>query len=257
MVRIIIDVLMVVCITFFSGCSANSMRSESVPSAAPSVSNLNAPDRKDASATETKTSITADVFEIIGTVAYVELEGGFYAIIAEDGKRYDPMNLPNSFRTDGLKVTVKAKLRPDAAGFHMYGPIIEVVDIDSVLPSSQAVRSNDPRKVQNKTWLWESTITPADKITVPAPERYTFFLVKHGKVRAKFDCNSGGGEYQISDGRLSFGPLISTRMACPADSLDWRFVQDLQRVVSFFVEDGVLFLELPYDSGTMRFRAAP
>ena len=31
-------------------------------------------------------------------------------------------------------------------------------------------------------------------------------------------------------------------------------LRDLQRVVSFFVDNGTLYLELPYDSGTMKFR---
>ena len=67
-------------------------------------------------------------------------------------------------------------------------------------------------------------------------------------------CNRGGGDYRISTGKLSFGPLLSTRMACPEDSLDGPFMRDLQRVVSFFVENGMLYLELPMDSGTMKFR---
>ena len=63
--------------------------------------------------------------------------------------------------------------------------------------------------------------------------------------------------YQISEGKLSFGPLLSTRMACPEDSLDALFMRDLQRVTSFFIEDGFLYLELLLDSGTMKFKAAP
>jgi hypothetical protein len=46
-------------------------------------------------------------------------------------------------------------------------------------------------------------------------------------------------------------------MACPPDSRATVFMRDLQRAVSFFVQDGKLYLELPMDSGTMRFRAAP
>jgi heat shock protein HslJ len=42
-------------------------------------------------------------------------------------------------------------------------------------------------------------------------------------------------------------------MACPPDSLDSAFMRDLQRVVSFFVDSGTLYLELPDDSGTMKF----
>ena len=120
-----------------------------------------------------------------------------------------------------------------------------------------AARCRDSQSVLNKTWQWESTTTPVEKITVPNPERYTILLTDEGKVQARFDCNRGGGNYKISEGKLSFGPLISTRMACPPDSLDNKLMKDLQRVSSFFLQDGNLYLELPLDSGTMRFRPAP
>jgi heat shock protein HslJ len=120
--------------------------------------------------------------------------------------------------------------------------------------SIQHTRSTDPRTILGKTWQWESTITPVEKITVPAPERYTIFLQADGRAQMRFDCNRGGGEYKISESKLSFGPLLSTRMACPPDSLDSAFIRDLQRVVSFFVDNGRLYLELPYDSGMMKFR---
>jgi heat shock protein HslJ len=124
-------------------------------------------------------------------------------------------------------------------------------------PAGESERSKDAQLIVNHTWQWESTVTPVEKITVPDPERYTLALQKDGRAQARFDCNRGGGGYQISEGRLSFGPLMSTRMACPEGSLDARFMKDLQRVVSFFIQEGHLYLELPYDSGTMRFRAAP
>lgn len=123
--------------------------------------------------------------------------------------------------------------------------------------TGSATRSKDPQSVLSKTWQWEATVTPVEKITVPTPERYTIALMPEGKVQARFDCNRGSGSYEISAGRLSFGPLLSTRMACPADSLDGPFMRDLQRVVLYFVQDGRLYLDLPYDSGTMRFRPAP
>ena len=125
-----------------------------------------------------------------------------------------------------------------------------------VLPD-QNTRSTDPQSVLNKTWQWVSTITSVKKITALEPERYTILLKADGRAQIRFDCNRGGGEVQISPGKLSFGPLMSTRMACPSDTLDGPFMRDLQRVASFFVQDGLLYLELPYDSGTMKFRPAP
>jgi heat shock protein HslJ len=118
----------------------------------------------------------------------------------------------------------------------------------------QNTRSTDPQSLLSKTWQWVLTITPVEKITVTDPERYTIMLTEDGKLQARFDCNRGGGEYKISKGKLSFGPMMSTRMACPPDTLDGPFMRDLQRVTSFFLQDGLLYLELPYDSGTMKFR---
>lgn len=123
-------------------------------------------------------------------------------------------------------------------------------------PSVQKARSKAPADVLGITWQWVSTVTPKEKTTVQAPERYTLLLTDKGKAQVQFDCNRGGGEYQISVGKLSFSPLMSTRMACPEDTHDALFMRDLSRVASFFVEDGELFLGLPYDSGTLRFRKA-
>jgi heat shock protein HslJ len=122
--------------------------------------------------------------------------------------------------------------------------------------SEPAARISDPRMVLNQTWQWVATITPVEKIMVSTPERYTIRLTEDGKVRARFDCNKGGGNYEIFAHKLSFGPLTSTRMACLPDSLDAPFIRDLQRVASFFIEDRDLYLELPLDSGTMHFRPA-
>ena len=116
-------------------------------------------------------------------------------------------------------------------------------------------RSTDSRLVIGKTWQWTSTVTPVERITVPDPARYTILLTADERVQARFDCNRGGGHYTITADKLSFGPMISTRMACPPDSLDAPFMRDLQRVTSFFIQEGSLYLELPYDSGTMQFRS--
>jgi hypothetical protein len=66
---------------------------------------------------------------ITGTVAHVELEGGFYAIRGDDGVTYDPTNLPPEFQKDGLKVEAEARRRDDMMGIHQAGPIVQLVRI--------------------------------------------------------------------------------------------------------------------------------
>jgi len=84
-------------------------------------------------ADSSKTAPVSDsaIIETRGTVVHKGLEGGFFAIESDDGKMYDPINLPEHFKKDGLKVKIRAKLRNDVGSIHMVGDIIEIVEIDS------------------------------------------------------------------------------------------------------------------------------
>ncbi len=70
------------------------------------------------------------LLEFSGTVVHVPLEGGFFGILGEDGRQYDPLHLPEDLRQDGLKVRVQAREVPEAIGFHMWGTRIEILRIE-------------------------------------------------------------------------------------------------------------------------------
>jgi len=42
-------------------------------------------------------------------------------------------------------------------------------------------------------------------------------------------------------------------MTCPAGSLEDEFVRGLSGAATYFIKDGDLYIDLKYDSGTMRF----
>ncbi|OHB57156.1 MAG: hypothetical protein A2Y12_13490 [Planctomycetes bacterium GWF2_42_9] len=63
-----------------------------------------------------------------GQVRHIELEGGFWGIVAASGK-YEPMNLPAEFQVNKRDVVFKARLRPDVKTFHMWGKPIEILEI--------------------------------------------------------------------------------------------------------------------------------
>ncbi len=124
MKHIIHALLILICFVALVGCKAKTDSSQDIQSTEPNVSKSNEP-----SSSEIAPAPPANSFEIVGTVTYKNIEGGFYAIEGDDGSKYDPVNLPESFRKDGLKVKVTARLKTDAMSFHMYGSIIDIVNI--------------------------------------------------------------------------------------------------------------------------------
>ncbi len=64
-----------------------------------------------------------------GTVKLLGFEGGFYGIVGDDGNNYDPLNLSDEFKKDGLKVKFIIKPAENQVGFHMWGQIVEIISI--------------------------------------------------------------------------------------------------------------------------------
>jgi hypothetical protein len=72
-----------------------------------------------------------DIIEGIGTIIFLDLEGGFYGIIT-NGNHYVPIKLPQEFEIDGLRVKFKAKIRKDLVSIHMWGILIELININKI-----------------------------------------------------------------------------------------------------------------------------
>lgn len=73
-----------------------------------------------------------DMIRTTGTVVYMDLEGGFYGIAGDDDVNYDPLNLGEEFREDGLEVEFTAYPVEDVASFHMWGQLVEIRSIEAV-----------------------------------------------------------------------------------------------------------------------------
>ena len=68
---------------------------------------------------------------IVGTgeIQYIDLEGGFYGIISDDGEHYDPINLPSEFEENGLRVNFTVKILENQSSIHMWGTVVEILEI--------------------------------------------------------------------------------------------------------------------------------
>lgn len=65
----------------------------------------------------------------IGVVTYIDLEGGFYGIIADDGREYLPMNLPEELKVDGTEVVFAGEIRDDVVTIQQWGTPLWITSI--------------------------------------------------------------------------------------------------------------------------------
>ncbi len=70
-----------------------------------------------------------DPLSFTGTVSHITLEGGFFAIQADNGQKYQPINLAPEFAVNGLRVQVTARVRKDLTSLRMVGPLLEITTI--------------------------------------------------------------------------------------------------------------------------------
>ena len=73
-----------------------------------------------------------EVIYFEGEVVYLDVEGGFWGIVTDDGKQYEPLALPLEFRREGLHVKGKLKLRKELYSPNMWGTIVDIIEIVAV-----------------------------------------------------------------------------------------------------------------------------
>jgi len=94
-------------------------------------------------------------------------------------------------------------------------------------------------------WADGHATRPAD------PDGYVFELGADGRVSGKADCNRMMGTYTLDASTLHFGPLATTRMACPAGSLAPDWLRALGAASTWLVRDGHLFVSMAANAGTI------
>lgn len=71
---------------------------------------------------------------VTGTVRFIEINGGFWGIVGDDGKHYDPMDLDPQLQEDGLRVRFEAVPETDMMSSRMWGAMIRLIHIETVKP---------------------------------------------------------------------------------------------------------------------------
>jgi len=77
-------------------------------------------------------SVICEIVEdATGAIVFNDFEGGFYGIVGDEGSHYDPANIPEEYKVEGLQIRFSGDLL-DISSFHMWGEVLELTDIVSI-----------------------------------------------------------------------------------------------------------------------------
>ncbi len=103
-------------------------------------------------------------------------------------------------------------------------------------------------------WEWQKTRYNNDEHAVPSdPSHFTIIFNADKTINIRADCNHGGGKYSLEGKAISVEVTHTTQAMCPPGSLDQTFIKNLNSAGIYFFSEGDLYLDLKYDTGTMKF----
>jgi len=70
-----------------------------------------------------------------GTILYIDLEGGFYGLVGDDGECFEVANLEidySEFMVDSLRVRYRVKELKEYISFRMWGTMVEALSLEKL-----------------------------------------------------------------------------------------------------------------------------
>jgi heat shock protein HslJ len=103
-------------------------------------------------------------------------------------------------------------------------------------------------------WHWSGFSDPVQgPQVIDDPENYKMVLLPEGQIVVQADCNQGTGTYLLGESGISISLDSVTNEDC-SEATKWeQYIRYLNSAAIHFVQDEDLFIDLIYDSGTMRF----
>lgn len=197
------------------------------------------------------------MLHISGTVRHIELEGGLFVIEDADGSRYNPTNLPEAFRVDGKAVEADARRRDDMVSVGMVGPIVELVRIRERAAGGSGGADEAGADHAGATglagtrWRLEDLAGAGVVDNVEA----TLEFGADGRVTGNGSCNGFGGRATVTGAAIEFGPLVSTRKACPEAIMnqETNYMSALEKAERFELKEPFLYIYAAGQSQPLRF----
>ena len=140
--------------------------------------------------------------------------------------------------------------------------VVGVVALLGACVSQQRQIPEPPANLAGTSWrlvYFQPPGAGANPVVPPRVDRYTLDFGADGTLALGLDCNRATARWQVTPsgrGTLSVIAGAMTRAFCGDGALDTRIAQDLEKIRSFKVEDGRLFLALEAGAGTYVWRSA-
>ncbi len=83
---------------------------------------------------QTDRTTHADTVSGKGTIRHMQLEGGFFGIVADTGERFLPENLERGFQQDSLRVAFEGVVT-DRPTMVMWGRTLRLTNIERIPPT--------------------------------------------------------------------------------------------------------------------------
>ena len=148
---------------------------------------------------------TGEAFTSLGTVTFVDLEGGFFGIVTDAGDHYLPLNLPEEYRIDGMRVVFTAYEERDTATYAMWGIPVQLASIAPV---------DQPFGPINGSWYLNSYSDGESLRPVLPGTSISAEFGDDGTITGTSGCNHYFGSYQLTGTTIAVGPIGSTKMYC-------------------------------------------
>lgn len=148
---------------------------------------------------------------------------------------------------------VTYKVKPDGRNFLLVPEFKSGNDSNG--NDVEVVEGDGGTTLQNTIWYWQNLRNQSGLTSVKNSEKFSIEFAADGKISLRTDCNRGGGTYQTSGDSLTFSPIFSTKMGCPAGSMESVYFSNLQTAKSYKIQNGSLQIKLA-NGGTMKFSAS-
>jgi heat shock protein HslJ len=131
------------------------------------------------------------------------------------------------------------------------GDVLTIASDDMTLTMLDREVAEPDLSLEGVTWQLESIITGDSVSSVPAGVESTLAFFDDGTVALDTGCNSGGGDVEVGDGTLTFGPLATTLRFCEggAGEVETAVTTTLRGEVAYTIDADVLSIRADDGSG--------